>query len=266
LFADGKSLLTLGAPAAAVSAFEKLIRRYRDTSIPDVQVFVIWARLNRASTLLDLDRADEALVEYDVVRDALLIDQGSAIDDSVFREQCARAEAGRAVALRRTNRAAEAIKAAEEVIVVVGDSERPSLRALAAAADNTRALALSERGEYREALLGYDRLLRRFGDDIDLETCSHVARAYVNKGRILERLGRDEDALGIYEALLSRGTAGQFPNAEGQIAAALNNKGRLLSKAGLFRAAVETYEELIHSFARRVAQRRKMRSAGRSYT
>lgn len=141
LFAEGKSFLALRQLTLAIDVFDRLIERFGNIDNHDISELVIWARLNRASTLLDLARVSDAQVEYNRAYETL-----HAIEDTegpssssytkVHREQIIRVLVGRAIGLWRLSQPDQALRAAGEALNMMQDDLE--LRPLSAAANNIR--------------------------------------------------------------------------------------------------------------------------------
>jgi tetratricopeptide (TPR) repeat protein len=157
----GTSLDAAGQPERAVPIYDRLCDELGDASDPVTSELVVRGRVNRAVSLLRLERFEDALAGAG----ALARDLGS--DDPVLAEQLGMAQRVRAAALRGLGRAEEAVVALAQAETLTAVSVGGA-RSQAAAAQSERAELLVELGRADEAIAVLEATVERLGDDPDV--------------------------------------------------------------------------------------------------
>lgn len=151
----------LGDGPAAMAIYDRLDQELGTATDPVTAELVVRGRVNRAVTLLGLERADEALA----AAEALTAGLDSA--DAVQAEQLGMVHRIRASALRSLGRPEEAVVALAEAETLAAVAAGGA-RSQAAAAQGERAELLAELGRADEAIEVLDATVNRFADDPDV--------------------------------------------------------------------------------------------------
>ena len=203
----------------AIGTFSE-IERGASNSDADMRALRARALYNKAFTLNQLGRSDEAIAAYDD-----LVARFGAAPELPLREQVALALFNKGWTLGHLDRSEEAIATYDDVVARFGAAPELPLREQVAKALFNKGERLGEidRGEAELAI--YDDVVARFGTAAELPLREVVITALVNKGIRLGQLNRREDAIAVYDYVVIR--FGALPDLplRTQVATALVNKG-----------------------------------------
>ncbi|MDE2822644.1 MAG: hypothetical protein OXK79_03985, partial [Chloroflexota bacterium] len=145
-------------------------------------------------------------------------------------------------ALRRLNRAEEALQVYDDAISELDASETPETSAPMANAMLNTAGVLNQLNRSDEALELYDDMIDRFAAISEGEIVEDIEAALVNRGITLGLLERPEEAVDAFDSVMEKLVVPQ------QVAKALANKGVALSRLGREEQALDTYNHLMEMF------------------
>ncbi|MGH7864248.1 MAG: tetratricopeptide repeat protein [Candidatus Binataceae bacterium] len=134
LFAEGFALGQLGEPAAAIAAYDEVVRRFGDSAEPALREPVAMALVNKGATQGQRGEPDAAIATYDEV-----VRRFGDSAEPALREQVAKALVNKGFTQGRSGDPNAAIAAYDEVVRRFGDSAEPALRERVAMARKLRA-------------------------------------------------------------------------------------------------------------------------------
>ena len=225
-----------------VEACDEVIRRFGESEIPAILVWVAKALANKGSALCELNRPQDALEAYGEVIRRFGRSETPALLNSV-----ASALVNKGAVLGDLNRPQGALEACDEVVRRFGKSETP---ALVATALGNRGAALGALNRPQDALEAYDEVVRRFGESETPTLLERVASALVNKGVVLGDLNRPQDALEAYDEAIRRFGESETPALLDSVATALVNKGAVLGALNRVQGALEACDEVVRRFGK----------------
>lgn len=135
------------------------------------------ALFNRAVTLSDLKRDDEAIVLYDQLIATYADDKTSAL-----REQVARAMGSKAFRLGQKEKNEEATALYDQLIATYADDKTPALREQVGRAMLNKAVALGKMEKSEEAIALCEQLIATYANDKTPALCRQVAMAMNGNG------------------------------------------------------------------------------------
>ena len=226
-----------------VEACDEVIRRFGESEIPAVLVWVAKALVNKGTVLRDLKRPQDALEAYDEV-----IRRFGKSEKPALLERVATALVNKGAALGELNRSQDALKAYDEVVRRFEKSETPALLERVAGALVNSGAALGALKRPQDALEAYDEVIRRFGESETPALLERVASALVNKGVVLGDLNRPQDALEAYDEVVRRFEKSGTPALLEWVATALNNSGAVLGALNRPQDALEACDEVVRRF------------------
>ena len=268
-----------------VEACDEVIRRFGESEIPAVLVWVAKALANKGSALCELNRPQDALEAYgEVIRRfgrsetpallnsvaTALVNKGAVLGDlnrpQGALEACdevvrrfgksetpalvATALGNRGGVLVALNRPQDALEACDEVVRRYGESETPALLERVATALGNRGAALGALNRPQDALEACDEVVRRFGESETPSLLDSVASALGNRGGVLVALNRPQDALEAYDEVVRRYGESEAPALLNSVATALVNKGAVLRDLNRPQDALEAYDEVVRRFGK----------------
>jgi tetratricopeptide (TPR) repeat protein len=181
----GTSLDAAGDPERALSTYDRLCDELGEAADPVTSELVVRGRVNRAVSLLGLERLEDALAGAGALAGQL------DSDDPVHAEQLGMAQRVRAAALRGLGRAEEAVVALAQAETLAAVSVGGA-RSQAAAAQGERAELLVELGRADEAIEVLDATVERLSDDPEVApVVDDLRRAEAD---LLEALGEHDRA------------------------------------------------------------------------
>ncbi len=225
-----------------VEACDEVIRRFGESEIPAVLVWVAKALANKGTALCELNRPQDALEAYGEVIRCFGRSETPALLNSV-----ATALVNKGAVLGDLNRPQGALEACDEVVRRFGRSETP---ALVATALGNRGAVLGALNRPQDALEAYDEVVRRFGESETPTLLERVASALVNKGVVLGDLNRPLDALEAYGEAIRRFGESETPALLDSVATALVNKGAVLGALNRVQGALEACDEVVRRFGK----------------
>ena len=226
-----------------VEACDEVIRRFGESEIPAVLVWVAKALVNKGAVLGDLNRLQDALEASDEVVRRFGESETPTLLDSV-----ATALGNRGGALVALNRPQDALEAYDEVVRRFGKSETPALLERVAAALVSKGVALGDLHRPQDALEAYDEVVRRFGKSDSPALLERVAATLVNRAAVLGALHRPQDALEACDEVVRRFGESDSPALLDSIAAALGNRGAVLGALHRPQDALEACDEVVRRF------------------
>ena len=228
-----------------VEACDEVIRRFGESEIPAVLVWVAKALVNKGTVLRDLNRPQDALEAYDEV-----IRRFGKSETPALLERVASALVNKGVVLGDLNRPQDALEAYDEVVRRCGKSETPALLEGVAAALVNKGAALGDLNRPQDALEACDEVIRRFGKSETPALLGGVATALGNRGAALGALNRPQDALEAYDEVVRRFGKSETPALLEGVASALVNKGVVLGDLNRPQDALEAYDEVVRRFGK----------------
>ena len=232
-----------------VEAYDEVIRRFGESEIPAILVWVAKALVNKGTALSELNRPQDSLEAYDEVVRRFGKSETQALLDSV-----ATALVNKGAVLGALNRPQDALEACDEVVRRFGKSETPALLDSVAFALVNRGSALGALNRPQDSLEAYDEVVRRFGKSETPALLERVATALVSKGVALGDLNRPQDALEAYDEMIRRFGKSETQALLERVAAALVNKGAALSALNRPQDALEASDEVIRRFGKSETQ------------
>ena len=245
LFKTAAALQIRNRAKDALEAYDEVIRRFGESGIPAVLVWVASALVNRGGVLVALNRLQDAVEVYDEVVRRF----GKSETPALF-ERVASALVNRGVVLGALNRPQDTLEAYDEVVRRFGKSETPALLELVASALVNRGAVLGELDRPQDALDAYDEVVRRFRKSETPALLESVARALVNRGAALVALNRPQEALDAYDEVIRRFGKGDTPALFEPVASALVNRGVVLGELNRPQEALEAYDEVVRRFGK----------------
>jgi tetratricopeptide (TPR) repeat protein len=183
---QGICLDAVGDHDAALQAYDQLISRFGGADDPVTANQVVRGRVNRAATLLALDRVAESLEAAGRLVEEL--DPSDALE----AEQLAMAVRVRAAALRAADRVPEAAASLADVDRLT--DEDPAARSQVALALLDRADALVELDRTRDAVALLDAAVARYSGDPDPVVMAAVDELVAVAADLHERIGDPDGA------------------------------------------------------------------------
>ena len=226
-----------------MEACDEVIRRFGESEIPAVLVWVAKALVNKGAVLGDLNRLQDALEASDEVVRRFGESETPTLLDSV-----ATALGNRGGALVALKRPQDALEAYDEVVRRFGKSETPALLERVAAALVSKGVALGDLKRPQDALEAYDEVVRRFGKSDSTALLERVSATLVNRGAVLGALNRPQDALEAFDEVVRRFGESDSPALLDSIAAALGNRGAVLGALNRPQDALEAFDEVVRRF------------------
>ena len=243
LFKTTVALNVLNRAEDTVEACDEVIRRFGESEIPAVLVWVAKALANKGTTLSELNRPQDALEAYGEVIRRFGRSETPALLDSV-----ATALVNKGAVLGALNRPQDALEASDEVVRRFGESETPALLERVATALGNRGAALGTLNRPQDALEAYDEVIRRFGKSETPALLERVAAALVNRGPVLGALNRPQDALEASDEVIRRFGESETPALLDSVAAALGNRGAVLGALNRPQDALAACDEVVRRF------------------
>ena len=243
LFKTTVALNVLNRAEDTVEACDEVIRRFGESEIPAVLVWVAKALANKGTTLSELNRPQDALEAYGEVIRRFGRSETPALLDSV-----ATALVNRGAVLGALNRPQDALEASDEVIRRFGKSETPAILERVATALGNRGAALVALNCPQDALEACDEVIRRFGKSETPAILERVATALGNRGAALVALNCPQDALEACDEVIRRFGKSETPALLERVAAALVNRGPVLGALNRPQDALEASDEVIRRF------------------
>jgi tetratricopeptide (TPR) repeat protein len=212
-----------GQHAEAVGVADVLVAHFGTRPPPGAPYVAVGAMLGKAASLVELGRADEALVVYDELVDRHGDDTGP---DLRKRVAAALALKGHVLA-SRPGGGEPAVAVFDELVARYGEAAEPELGETVAQALSRKAAVLARLGRDEEALSAYDDLLARVDeavgsgglrepgarvDDLGSGALRELGmRALQGKIEVLRGLGRNDEAIVVADALVARLEADEDP-------------------------------------------------------
>ena len=245
LFKTTAALNVLNRAEDTVEACDEVIRRFGESEIPAVLVWVAKALANKGTTLSELNRPQDALEAYGEVIRRFGRSETPALLDSV-----ATALVNKGAVLGALNRPQDALEACDEVVHRFGKSETPALLDSVAFALVNRGGALVALNCPQDALAACDEVIRRFGKSETPAILERVATALVSKGVALGDLNCPQDALEAYDEVVRRFGKSETPALLERVATALGNRGAALVALNRPQDALAACDEVVRRFGK----------------
>ena len=228
-----------------VAACNEIVRRFGDSEIPGVSIWVAKALVNRGAALSKLNQPEEALAACDEVERRF----GESETPGLF-VSVASALVNRGATLAELHRFEEALAAWDEVVRRFGESETPDLFESVARALLNKGAVLDALHRFEEALAVWDEVVRGFGESEVPAVLEWVAKALVIKGVVFGTLNRSQDALESYDEVVRRFGESEVPGLLESVANALANKGAALGTLNRSQDALDTCNEVVRRFGK----------------
>ena len=232
-------------PKDAVAACDDLVRRFGESEIPAVLVWVARALYIKVTVLRDLNRLEDELEVCDEV-----VRRFGECQTPALLEPVAKALVYKGIALSKLNRPKDALAVYDEVVRRFGESETPALLEPVATALVNKAGTLGTLNQPQDALTVCDEMVRRFGESETPALREPVASALANKSAALGALNRPKDALEACDEVVRRFGKSETPALLEPIANILLHKGDALGALNRPQDALEAYDEVVRRFAK----------------
>ena len=235
---------------ASLPALETHLRELLDVAPPDfvadfVQTEVdrevpaslegAWALLDKACSLAEQNRLEEALVVCD---DAVRLFVNSESEPSTRLEMVAVLHSLRATILAYLDRSSDALAAYDEAVEGFERCGSPDVLDFTARCLYRKGTVLEQLGRREQAIAVYGEVERRFAESDSPNICRHFAEAVTRKGFALGHLERWEDALAAFEEAIHRFETSDERALMVGVAMAFFGKGVMLSKLERFEEAL----------------------------
>ena len=245
LFETTAALSAQSRPEDTLVACDGVVRRFGESEIPDVLVWVAKAIVNKGVLLSGMNQPQAALAAYDEV-----VHRFGQSDTPVFLEPVARALVFKGAVLdERMNRPHDALAAYDEVVRRFGESGTPILLESVTMALGNKAIVLQQRlNRTKDALAAWDEVVRRFGDGATPVLSKSVAMALVNKGAALQELNQPQAALAACNEVERRFGAVETQALPELIATARVNRGVVLVALNRPEEALAVWDEVVRRF------------------
>ena len=236
LFAKALRLSEQGRSAAAVVAYDTLLRQFAAESEANFQELIAAALFNRGNMLLELGKHDDALLAYETV-----VSRFGASDIPLIAEKVARALYNSAKILERNPaHIKEAIDTYEQIGKRFQTSPHIYPPEIVAQALVNMGVLL---GTTEAAIRVYDEVIENFANSSQEGLRNQVKKALLNKGRVLMATDRAAEALDAFDAVLAHPGASQA----GSELWAMFWKMSVLSSIGREHEAAELCDKLVES-------------------
>ena len=230
-------------PKDAVAACDDLVRRFGESEIPAVLVWVARAHYIKVTVLRDLNRLQDELEACDEV-----VRRFGECQTPALLEPVAKALVYKGIALSKLNRPQDALAVYDEVVRRFGESETPDLLEPVAKALVNKAGTLGNLNRPQDALTVCDEMVRRFGESETPALREPVASALANKSAALGALNRPQDALEACDEVVRRFGKNETPALLEPIANILLHKGAALGALNRPQDALTVYDEVVRRF------------------
>ena len=226
-----------------VATCDEIVRRFGDSEIPGVSIWVAKSLVNRGAALSKLNRPEDALADWDEV-----VSRFGESETAAFLEPVAKALVNKGGTLGKLNRPQDALAVCEEVVRRFGESETPALLEPVASALANKGAAFLALNRPQDALAVSDDMVRRFGESESPALLGPVASILVHKGAALGKLNRPQDALAVCEEVVRRFGKSETPSLLEAAAKALANKGAALYALDRPAEALAACDEVVCRF------------------
>jgi tetratricopeptide (TPR) repeat protein len=254
LLIKGATLGDLDRFEEAAETLDEVVARFGEDPAPALRERVGKALLIKGIRLAGLDRFEEAAETLDE-----LVERFGEDPASLMRDQVAEALGYKAIALgqrakaiiednasvpgwagvrrvfvgsrRRTDGAAEALAAYDQLVDRFSKDPAPALRKKVARALLNKGATLGQLGRSAEAVAAYDQVVDRFAEDPAL--AHEAATALAHGGATLMRMESSAEADARYDALVDRFSLSQAPPVRQVVAQALLRKSIALGRLDL---------------------------------
>ena len=226
-----------------VAACDEVVRRFGDSEILTVLMWVAKALANKGAALQALNRQQDALEACDEV-----VRRFGESETPALLEPVAKALVNKGVALSKLNRPQDALTVYDEVVRRFGESETPALLEPVAKALVNKAGTLGNLNRPQDALTVCDEMVRRFGESETPALLEPVASALANKSAALGALNRLQDTLTVCDEMVRRFGESETPALLESVAKALASKGFALGALNRPQDALEACDEVVRRF------------------
>lgn len=236
----GVILKGTGEPAAAVGAFDRVIREYPE-DIPSVAT----ALHSKGGALMAEGRLGEAAEAYTefIRRFGDLTAQG-------YADAIASALSNRGIVLAGQGRPDAAVASLDEVVRRFGDSADARLLDRVAGALYNKGIVLRDAGRAGEALAAFTEAVERFADSPAAGPRRWAAMALYNRAITLAKGGDVAGSVTSAEEMVRRFNDSDDPAVRERLAKALYNRALILRHEGMLKEAVEAFWDIEGRFAR----------------
>lgn len=242
----GMRLAKSGEAERSIEYNDELIRRFKSTSIPEVQVQIVKAFFNRAAAKQKAGESEAAVASFNE-----FMTRFGGSNEPDIQECVAAALLNRGFLQGRLGDPKAAVASYDTAIRRFGDSPISPLRACVAKAllNKGSTLADLESPESMDVAVAiWDDLIKRFGKDTDPDIQVEIAGALIKKASVEMTMSRDEAAVAACDEVVRRYRAGDRPGLRRRMAMALELKARSLNRLGRGREALEACDVLIRDF------------------
>ena len=202
------------------------------------------ALFNRAVTLGNLERNEEATATYKQVIETYRADPAPAI-----RELVAKAMANKGVIHRQMGDSDQAIATYKQVIDTFRADPTPAIREAVAKAMVNKGVTQGQMGDNDQAIATYDQLIDTYRADSAPAIRELVAKAMISKGVGQRQMGDNDKAIATYDQVIATYRADPTAAIRELVAMAMNGRGfirLLMAKQAMAGQNVTEANELLH--------------------
>ena len=232
-----------GEHEAEIATYDQIVALIGDSGVPELQVLVAEALVNKGVTQGQLGDAQAEMAAYD----AVAVRFGDS-DVPELQVQVAAALVNKGATQEELGDVQAAMAAYDAVAARFGDSDVPELQVTVAKALVSKGIAQGELGDAQAAMAAYDAVAARFGDSDVPELQVQVAKASFNKGIAQRQLGDAQAAMAAFDAVAARFGDSDIPELQVMVAAALVYKGATQEELGDARAAMAAFDAVAARF------------------
>lgn len=224
----------------ALSLFDTVINRFKNTNKSSLMIGTAGAMHNKGISLRLLNRFEDAVLVYDE-----LIALYKARKEVEIAEQVVLAMVNKGLALGSLNRLEEAVLVYDEVIALYKDRQEVQIAEQVASAMFLKGLTLFPLKRSEEAVSVYYELIELYKDRQEVQFAEKVASAMFYKGLNLSSLNRSEEALLVYDELITLYKDRNEVQFTEKVATAMLNKGLHLVNIDRYDEAENTFNQAI---------------------
>ena len=203
------AVLRSGHLRQALEAFSDILTRFADVRVPEIEVYIGTALLNKGYLHGKLEEPEEAIAAYD---EAVRRFGDSPVPDvRLCVAKCLRNKGSMLAAVGSPDSMDSAVATWNDLIDRFGEDTRPDIQLQVASAFTKKAGVQLTMGQSQGVVNACDEAFRRYGTVESLDLRREVAFALELKAMSLNRMGRGREALETCEILVRDfgGIAGQ---------------------------------------------------------
>ncbi|WP_165525556.1 tetratricopeptide repeat protein [Psychrobacter pygoscelis] len=228
-----------------IKYYDLIINKFGNSNELALQELVAKVMVNKAVSLGQLEKTQEAIAIYDAI-----IDKFGKSSELALQEPVAKAMVNKAVTLDQLEKTQEATAIYDAIINKFGKSSELVLQEQVAKAMVNKAVSLGELEKTEEAIAAYDAIIDKFGKSSELALQERVAKVMVNKAVTLDQLEKTQEAIAIYDAIIDKfGKSSELVLQE-PVAKAMVNKAVSLGEHEKIEEEIAVYDAIIDKFGK----------------